>query len=388
MYAFWACGSLVLYPYAGYPVFLWFLSRWGRRKSSARERTGLPPKENGELPLVTMLISVYNEENVIDEKIRNTLNIVYPESLLEIVVISDGSTDQTEAIVSRYGDRGIRLMRYEGRIGKTACLNRTIPHAKGEILLFSDADSMYHKEAIRNIAETFSDPEIGCVTGYTRYRRDGKGEGTRSIGLYALMELMAKRLESSLGSCVGADGAIFAIRKDLYTPLEDDDINDLVIPLSVVRQRFRCVLDEKAWCTERGAGDIREEYHRQTRITNRALRAIFRNADLFNPFRAGIYAWFLVSHKLMKYLVPFFLIGFFSSNIFLARSGIFYATVLIVQSAFIAAAIVSGRNRNTVFSIRAFSIGIDFLLINAAVLQGWWRYFRNERFTTWSPTRR
>ena len=195
----------------------------------------------------------------------------YPRQLLEIVVISDGSTDRTNEIVQSYADRGVQLRVFEGRIGKTACLNRVVPEANGDVIVFSDANALYEKDAVRDLAANFSDPTIGFVTGSTRYAvMPGAGEAA-TVGLYAALEQFTKKAESRIGSCVGADGAIFAIRKHLYPPLGEADINDLVIPLTIVRRGYRGVLEPAAFCIEPTAGDARGEFRRQVRITSRSL---------------------------------------------------------------------------------------------------------------------
>jgi cellulose synthase/poly-beta-1,6-N-acetylglucosamine synthase-like glycosyltransferase len=389
IFVFWTCAALTVYAYIGYPFLLGFLSLLPKRKPNRKEDASSPTaSERKRQPFVSMLISVYNEEVVIEEKIRNTLALEYPKDRLEVVILSDGSTDRTHEIVRRYAKYGVVLLEYPGRIGKTACLNRTIPNVHGDIVVFSDANSIYPTGAVKNIVEGFSDPSVGFVTGYTKYRRGEEDGGVRSIGLYSRIEKTTKVLESKIGSCVGADGAIFGIRKELYKPLKETDINDLVIPLSIVRQGYRGILREDAYCIECSAGDIAGEYQRQVRITNRSLRAIFSNADMINPLTSGIFSFFLLSHKLMKYLVPFFLVGSFVSSFGLIYSGTIYTVTFAAQCCILAIALVSRRKGNTAFSPRIFAFISDFIIINAAVLQGWLKYMRNERTTTWSPTRR
>lgn len=386
---FWICAILSLYAYIGYPLLLGFLSIFSNRKPDGNEDAfSQNTSERNPPPFVTMLISVYNEEKVIEEKIRNTLALEYPKDRLEVVILSDGSTDRTHEIVRRYAKDGVKLLEYPGRIGKTACLNRTMPIVHGDVIVFSDANSIYPTDAVKNIVEGFSDPSVGFVTGYTKYLRGGEGEGVRSIGLYSRIEKMTKALESKIGSCVGADGAIFGIRKELYKPLKETDINDLVIPLSIVRQGYRGILKENAHCIESSAGDISGEYQRQVRITNRSLRAIFSNADMINPLNSGIFSIFLVSHKLMKYLVPFFLVVLFVSSVGLISSGIVYTLTFVLLSCFFAIALGCRRKGNSAHSPRIIALISDFMIINAAVLKGWRNYIRNERSITWSPTRR
>jgi cellulose synthase/poly-beta-1,6-N-acetylglucosamine synthase-like glycosyltransferase len=388
-YVFWTCAALMVYAYIGYPFLLGLLSLFSKRKHNVEENAFSPSTSEQKLPpFVTLLISVYNEEKVIEEKIRNSLALEYPKDRLEVVILSDGSTDRTHEIVRRYAKDGVSLLEYPGRIGKTACLNRTMPDVQGDIVLFSDANSIYPADAVKNIVEGFSDSSVGFVTGYTKYRREGEDESTRSIGLYSRIEKTTKALESKIGSCVGADGAIFGIRKELYKPLKETDINDLVIPLSIVRQGYRGILKENVHCIECSAGDIAGEYQRQVRITNRSLRAIFSNADLINPLNSGIFSFFLVSHKLMKYLVPFFLVGLFVSSFGLIYSGTIYTVTFVAQGCLFAIALGSRRKGTTAFSPKIFTLIRDFMIINAAVLQGWLKYMRNERYTTWSPTRR
>lgn len=386
---FWTCAALTVYSYVGYPFLLGFLSIFPIWRRTGKAETFSPSTpERTRLPFVTMLISVYNEEEVIEEKIRNTMALEYPKDLLEVFILSDGSTDRTHEIVRSYAKEGVVLLEYPGRIGKTACLNRTMTNVHGDIVVFSDANSIYPADAVKNIVDGFSDPSVGFVTGYTKYRRGGENEGVRSIGLYSRIEKTTKALESKIGSCVGADGAIFGIRKELYKPLKETDINDLVIPLSIVRQGYRGILKENAHCIERSAGDIAGEYQRQVRITNRSLRAIFSNADLFNPLNGGIFSFFLFSHKLMKFLVPFFLLGWFVSSIGLVNSGSVYTVTFMAQCGFLAIALESRRKGKRIFSPRFFALVSDFMVINMAVMQGWLKYMRNERYTTWSPTRR
>lgn len=388
-FMFWTSAVLIVYSYIGYPFLLGFLSIFAKRKRSGKGDAFPPCTPERKRPaFVTMLISVYNEEKVIEEKIRNTLELEYPKDSLQVVVLSDGSTDRTHEIVRRHSKDGVVLLEYPGRIGKTACLNRTMPNVHGDIVVFSDANSIYPADAVKNIVEGFSDPSVGFVTGYTKYRREGGNEGVRSIGLYSRIEKTTKALESKIGSCVGADGAIFGIRKELYTPLKETDINDLVIPLSIVRQGYRGILKEDAHCIECSAGDIAGEYQRQVRITNRSLRAIFSNADLFNPLNSGIFSFFLFSHKLMKFLVPFFLVGLFVSSIALVDSGYIYTVTFVAECCLVAVVLGSRRRGKTVFTPKIFALAGEFMMINAAVLQGWLKYMRNERYTTWSPNRR
>jgi cellulose synthase/poly-beta-1,6-N-acetylglucosamine synthase-like glycosyltransferase len=381
---FWFSVFFIFYAYPGYPLLLGMISRL------KGENTGL--RKNGQQQdkwqKVSLLISVYNEEAVIEQKIVNSLLLDYPKDLLEIIVISDGSTDKTREIVERYAGKGIILRHYEGRIGKTACLNMTVPLATGEIIVFSDANSEYDRNSLREMMKRFEDPKIGFVTGWTKYIAGKDEEGAGSLGMYARLELLTKTYESMIGSCVGADGAIFAISKELYSPLQAYDINDFVIPLSIVRQGFRGVLEEKAFCRETAAGSAKGEFHRQVRITNRTIRAIVNNRTLLNPWKFGIFSFELLSHKLCRFLVPLFLIILFTGGLLLSSRNTFYLTIFIGQIVFyLSAGFATGIERVPLLS-RVLAASRAFVMVNLAILAAWVKYFQGATYTTWSPTQR
>jgi cellulose synthase/poly-beta-1,6-N-acetylglucosamine synthase-like glycosyltransferase len=380
---FWVSLLAISYAYVGYPAVLWLVSRSRRpgERSGAGQGTQAPSS-------VTMIVSAYNEEKVIGEKIKNALSLDYPRELLEIVVVSDGSSDRTGEIVLKFADKGVVLRHYEGRIGKTACLNRALPLAAGGIVVFSDANSTYEKGALRALLRPFQDSTVGFVTGWTRY---GSGEDMStvdSLGIYSKLELVTKELESRLGSCIGADGAIFAIRKDLYLPLKDYDINDFVIPLSINQQGYRGVLQREAICFEKGAGSPKGEFHRQVRITNRTIRAIMNYRQLLNPFKYGVLSLELFSHKVCKFLVPLFMVALFVSNVLLVEYGGFFLTTLIAQGTFYVGAGAAAFVSNTGLLSRMAETARTFVVVNAAVALAWVKYFQGETYTTWSPTKR
>ena len=380
--AFWVSVLAVAYAYVGYPAVLWLLARFRRRAWSGGA------EKSADLPSVTLIVSAFNEEQVIGQKIENALSLDYPRQRLEIVVVSDGSSDRTCEIVLGFADRGVVLRHYEGRIGKTACLNRALPMATGSIVVFSDANSTYEKGALGALRHPFEDPSVGFVTGWTRYGSGKDGSASGSLGIYSTLELVTKELESRLGSCVGADGAIFAIRKELYTPLRDYDINDLVIPLSINRQGYRGVLQPQAVCVEKDAGSAKGEFQRQVRITSRTLRAIASYRELLNPFRFGLLSFQLFSHKLCRFLVPLFLISALASNLLLAGRGGFFLAALIAQGAFYAAAAAATLLAKTGLVSQLAETARSFVIVNAAVALAWVKYFQGETFTTWSPTQR
>lgn len=337
------------------------------------------------LPRVSLLISVYNEETVIDNKIRNALSMDYQKDLLEIVVVSDGSTDRTDEIVTQYATEGVVLRSYPGRIGKTECLNRAVPLAHGEIIVFSDANSEYDKYAIREMVRHFNKGSVGFVTGATRYL-SGEGDHLReSIEIYSKIEHITKRLESVFGSCVGADGAIFSTRKSLYRRLNPYDINDLVTPFLIIKQRFQGIFEGRAWCFEKTAKDVRGEFSRQVRITNRTIRAIVNNRELLNPFRYGFFSFALFSHKICKLLTPFFLLFMLFSSAVLIPQGLFYGLMFAGQVLFYS---LAGAAFLSHWGFSRFaSIPKTFTASNFAIVIGWLKYFRGDTHTTWTTVR-
>ena len=376
---FWISVLMIFYAYLGYPILLWIISGF---KNSQR-KTELKRFE----PKVSLLISVYNEESVIEDKILNSLTLDYPKNLFEIVVISDGSNDRTHAIAAGYASKGVFLRHYEGRSGKTACLNKAVPLAKGDIIVFSDANSKYDKAAIKRLVNNFIDETIGFVTGTTKYISNDGERILDSIGVYSRIEQFTKRLESNIGSCVGADGAIFAIRKHLYRSLKDFDINDFVVPLNVIKQRFRGVFEEEAFCMEKTAKSTKGEFNRQVRITNRTIRAIVNNRKLFNPFEFGIFSFQLLSHKVCKLMVPFFMLLFFFTNLLLIRDSFLYIFILGIQVFVYLASMLKDLWQRSKGINRLISMFHTFTIINMAILWGWVKYLKGETYVTWTTTR-
>ncbi len=373
---FWISASAVVYAYIGYPLVLKMISYFVSNPVNKKPFT----------PPVTLIISVFNEEKVIAGKIENSLALDYPKDRLEIMVVSDASSDTTDEIVNGYANYGIKLLRIEGRVGKTSCLNRAVSEAVGDIILFSDANSAYHNSSIREIAANFYDNQVGCVTGHTRYIAKKGNTVVESVGLYSHIEKITKVLESRIGSCVGADGAIFSIRKDLYRTLRATDINDFVIPLQIVAQGYRTVFEKNAYCNEETAYDSKGEFERQVRITNRTLRALFSKNGLLNSFRHKFFSFMLISHKLVKLLVPLFLTTLLLSNLILFRRNLLYKGFFALQTTFYSLAAIQSEKSNSPLA-SLYSICRTFVVVNAAILKGWITYYKGNDFTTWKTNR-
>lgn len=379
IFIFWLCIAAVFYAYFGYPLILWLIARFISNKQALPHTT--------KLPSVSLIISAYNEEDVIEEKILNSLSLDYPKELLEIIVVSDGSTDHTNEIAIKYSNEGVILQVYEGRIGKTACLNQAVPKCISDIIIFSDANSMYDESAVKQLVKHFQLPDVALVTGRTKYLSGSESAVTGSTGFYTKLETVTKRLESELGSCIGADGAIFAIRKEFYKPLSSYDINDLVIPLRILKSGYRAVIEENAFCYEKTAKDTKGEFSRQVRITNRTVRALFNHKQLLNPFKFPVISFEIISHKLLKLLTPFFLIIILISNLLMVTQGIFFAFTLVFQLLFYGTALLNHVSKNNSPN-RLSSVISSFVVVSIAYLMGWIKYFAGETFSTWEPERK
>ena len=376
---FWLSAAAIFYAYAGYPLILWLISFIIKA----------PIKKTNIAPSVALIISAYNEEKILPKRIKNALELDYPDNLLEIAVISDGSTDKTNAIIqdfAKQSDNIVPCIAPTNR-GKTACLNEFVPKLHGDIILFSDANSFYDKTLIHRIVRPFADSEIGFVTGSTKYFTSAGENTIDATSLYSKLERLTKSLESKVGSCVGADGAVFAIRKSLFSPLQPDEINDLVIPIHIVSKGYRGILEASVFCTEKAAGRT-EEFQRQIRITNRTLRAIFNHKHLLNPFQYPFFSFKLFSHKLMKFLTPLWVLFLLITNVLLAfGSGTFYKITFVLQGLFYACALIELLQKREEREARLINACHVFLLVNVAYLMGWFKYLMGETYTSWKPER-
>jgi cellulose synthase/poly-beta-1,6-N-acetylglucosamine synthase-like glycosyltransferase len=301
--------AALVYVYAGYIAAL---------RLAVRMRGARPIRSAPITPSVTLLISAYNEVAVIRKKLENALALDYPVQRLEIVVVSDASDDGTDEIVREFSTRGVRLFRQPDRRGKTAGLNAVMPTVRSEVVVFSDANAMYARDAILMLARNFADPDIGCVTGEAQYLPQGDAVADVGERLYWGYEMQIKRLETSLGSMVGGDGAIYAIRTSLWRDLPANAINDFLNPLQIVAAGWRAVYEPEAICSEETAGDTRLEYKRRVRIVSRSWRAVLQTPQVLNPLRVGLFAWSVLSHKVLRWFS-----GFFVTVVVLCTLGVF-----------------------------------------------------------------
>ena len=375
---FWTLAVLVIYVYAGYPLLLALIRSLGGVRRVRRDE--------GYTPAVTLVISAYNEAGVIGEKLANSLALDYPAGKLEILVVSDASSDGTDSVVEGIGDPRVHLVRMQARGGKTVGLNAAVQRASGELVVFSDANAMYEKDALAKLARNFADPDVGAVVGESTYAAP-EAESQRSEGLYWKYEVAIKRLESDIGSVVGGDGAIYAIRRRLYVPMAPDALSDFVNPLQIVRAGHRCVYDGESRSIERAAESFEKEFRRKVRIVNRAWRAMTKMRALLNPLRFGLMSWELFSHKVLRWLMPFILLGVLATNAALVTSAALYVVLMGVQIVFYSLAALgwSWRRRRQLPSI--VSVPFYFCLVNIAAALGICEALVGRTYTVWTTAR-
>jgi cellulose synthase/poly-beta-1,6-N-acetylglucosamine synthase-like glycosyltransferase len=371
----WLSLAAVALTYVGYPGLLLLARPFARR--------GII--DDAAIPTVSFAISAFNEATVIREKIDNVLSLDYPHDRMEIAVISDGSDDGTDDIVRGYVSEGVRLFRQTPRRGKSMGLTRFVPELTGDIVVFSDANSIYETDAIRKLVRHFADPTVGFSVGHQRYYAD-KTDVAESESMYWRYETFLKIEESRIGSVVCGDGAIYAIRRELFEPLRADDINDFYLPLRIVARGYRGVFDCEAVCYERTAADFAGEFRRKVRIITRSLRAVTRVPQALNPFKVGRFAFQLAIHKVLRWSVPFFLIVVLASNVALAAAGHRgYEVLLAMQVAFYGIALLRGVPR--LGQLKPVYLASYFCLMNLAAFLGVINWALGMRITTWQPER-
>jgi len=370
------CIFLIFYIYAGYPLVI--LCIGALRPKPVRRLPGFEP-------FVTILIPAYNEEEGIGGTLENKLALDYPSDKLEIIVVSDGSEDRTEAVVRSYADAGVKLLRQEPRAGKTMALNLAVSSTGGEIVVFSDANSMYAPEALKRLVQNFADPKVGYVTGKMIYTNSGKSAIGDGCSAYMRYENMLRRLENRVGSIVGVDGGIDAIRRGLYKPMNADQLPDFILPLQVVEQGFRVVYEPQAILKEPSLSEVSDEHKMRVRVTLRALWALYDMRHLLSLRRYGLFAFQLWSHKVLRYICFIFLIGAYISNVALIKAGLFFQFFFLVQTAAYVGAFVSPILEKRGVRVRMLYLLRYFVLVNFSAAFGFFKFLRGDKQVFWTP---
>lgn len=363
----------VVYVYLGYPLLLAIVSRFLRRVD--------PSIDNSYLPSVSLIISAYNEQKIIAKKLRNTLTLDYPHDKLEIIVLSDGSTDKTDEIVKEFESEGVRLVSLEDRKGKTYCQNLGVELTQNDILVFSDANGLYQEDTIRKLVRHFADSSVGAVSGEAHYTNPQDTVAGHAEGLYLRYEHAVKQMESRVVSVAGASGPVYAVARKAYVPLTADLISDFLEPILVFRSGYKVQYEPAAISVEEAANDLRIEFSRKRRIVNRAWRGLWSVKELLNPLKYGLFAVQLVSHKLFRWLVPVALIAMLSSNLFCLEQA-WCRVALLLQLAFYLAAAIGYKWQNLPLYPVTY-----FCLVNSASLLGIFDAVVGRHRVTWETER-
>ena len=373
---FWACAGLLFYVYVGYPALLALITAISFRKRLAPDY----------LPTISVLIAAYNEQAGIERKLRETLALDYPADRMEVLVLSDASTDATDAIVQACKDPRVRLLRMGERKGKTHAQNEGARAARGEVLIFSDATTTYHPEALRYLAASYRDPSVGAVSGRYQYFDPSKASptGLGSIAFWSY-ENFIKSCQSRIRTISGCCGCIYSVRKTAYTELRADVISDLTQPLWVIQKGYRVVFEDRALAFEETTTSTTEEFSMRIRVVTRGIRGLLSVPELLRPWKYPWISFQLFSHKILRWLVPLFLIFLLLSNVALA--GIpGYRYVLALQILFYAFALFSlvvPVHRH----FKLLGVPLYFCTLNTAALISVIEVLRGQKYIVWQTVR-
>ena len=372
---FWLCLAIVVYTYVGYGLILYLLVFIKRLAIKAKPLADIT---DDCLPEVTLMVCAYNEEDIISEKMSNIHSLDYPADRLHLVWVTDGSTDNTNSILSAYPD--VKIVFSPERRGKSAALKHGIKEVSTEIVMMTDANTMLNPGAVREIVRLMQDPKVGCVSGEKKVMaKSDSDKAAQGEGLYWKYESTLKRLDSELYSAMGAAGELCVIRRQLMTDIPDDTLlDDFVISMEIVRMGYKIAYTSKAFAMEYGSADLHEESKRKRRIAAGGLQSSWRLRSLMNPLRHPVVAFQFVSHRVLRWTItPVCLFALIPLNTILVLSGegIIYTIIWILQILFYASALAGMK------------ISKYFVFMNLNVFRGM-AYLINNTSGTWEKAKR
>lgn len=383
---FWICIFLVVYTFAGYGFLLYGLVRIKRLfKKPFRFSKEFP------LPTVSLLVAAYNEEDIIEEKIKNSLSLDYPGDKLQLIFITDGSSDRTPEIIKKYAN--VLLLHENVRAGKMAAIKRAIPFIKGEITVFTDANTFLNKEAITELVKHYQNPKVGAVAGEKRILVDERADASSAgEGFYWRYESALKKWDYELYSNVGAAGELFSIRTALYQPVETDTIiDDHMIAMRIAEKGHIIAYEPGAYAMETASADVKEELKRKVRIAAGGIQSIMRLKKAANPFRNPVLTFQYISHRVLRWTItPFLLLAAFVLNGLIAFDTglLFYHLLFVAQILFYLLAATGYYFENRHIRIKPLFIPYYFCVMNYAVLAGIRRYYRKQQSAAWEKSKR
>lgn len=362
---FWAGVGLLVYTQVGYALLLALLARLLRRERR-------PPSWEGRLPDVTAIVAAYNEQAVIAQRITNLRSLEYPPDRLQVIVASDGSSDHTAA---RARAAGADVVLELPRGGKIRAQDAAVEQAGGELLVFSDANAVWERDALRKLVNAFADPEIGYVCGDVRFTDAG---GTNQEGLYWRFEMWLRRMESALSSVTSGNGAIYATRRDAYLRVDPLAGHDLSFPFNMVKRGWRAIYVTEARATEKMAPSIEGEFMRKRRMARRTWPTVFRSGLMSPRGYSPLYALMIFSHRILRYLVPFLHLIALVANVVLLGRGVLYIVTFALQLA-----LYAGAGLAPVVRGRLLLIARYYVVTNWALAAGLWDWLRGDRSPVW-----
>jgi len=385
---FWLSLFIVFYTFAGYGIFLYFLIRI---KRYFKERTIVRYTDYDTFPACTLVVAAYNEEIFIQEKIENCLKLKYPEGKLKLLFVTDGSSDKTPEIISRYPQ--IQLLHQPERAGKIAAVHRAMTYVDTEIVVFTDANTFLNADALISICRHYKDTTVGAVAGEKRVQVNENADASAAgEGFYWKYESALKKWDSELYSVVGAAGELFSVRRALYQDVPADTIlDDFMISMLIAEKGYRIVYEPEAYAIETASENVSEELKRKIRIAAGGIQSILRLKSLFNPFKNPVLSFQYISHRVLRWTVtPFLLILVFILNALLAsESGAtFYQLIFAGQILFYLLAILGLIMEKRQIRIKVLFIPYYFCVMNYAVLMGIIRYFTKKQSSIWEKALR
>lgn len=377
------CGGTAIYAYLGYPLVLWLLA-------TLRPTRELPSDDPEEWPMVSVSLPAYNEEAVIGDTLDSLLALDYPSDRLQVIVISDASTDRTDEIVRTYADRGVRLLRLHERGGKTAAENAAVPHLEGSIVVSTDATIRVLPGSLKKLVRVFQDPSVGVASGRDRSVARVSRDPVSSESRYVSYEMWVRELETRAGTIVGASGCFYATRPELHQRLVPEELSrDFMSALHARKRGYRTVSVADAVALVPRARSLRAEFRRKARTMARGLDSLWFERGMLAPWRWGRFAWMLASHKLARWLVPLLAPLALAALAWLASQGSALAGSALAAVAVATLLTVAGlfwpedRALPGIVSVSAYGV-----LGLAAGVAAWWKAFTRERQPVWEPTRR
>ena len=386
--AFWISIFIIVYTFLGYGIVLYCLVRI-RRLIKGKRIT--PVVEASLLPSCTLVVAAYNEQEFIEEKIRNTLELNYPTDKLRLLFVTDGSDDATPDIIRKFPQ--IQLLHQPERKGKIAAVHRTVNEIDTEVIVFTDANTFLNKDALINICRHYADKQVGAVAGEKRVLINEKADASAAgEGFYWKYESRLKKWDSELYSVVGAAGELFSVRRSLYQPVSSDSIlDDFMISMLIAKQGYRIIYEPDAFATETASENVQEELKRKVRIAAGGIQSVIWLRDLLNFFRYGILSFQYISHRVLRWTItPFLLILALVLNLFIVfqKNELLYTVLLVAQLLFYTFALLGYTLEKKQLRIKVLFIPYYFCIMNYAILAGLLRYIRKQQSSSWEKAKR